>query len=239
MKISKNMISFPPYLSTSWKNVRELHCKEGKLIITLDDGSSVSIPNLDEATITRVFEAHAAYLEGSEKQESTPKDIQPQSKNGSFQLPFDMIANGGGDFQQMNQVLQHNPDQADAPDLPGEMLEKICSVAEILAPEDPEMIPEPVEGCNCFHCQITRAIQKGIQNKVLQGESVEQVEMEEEVTDEDLSFRSWDIEQTGDKIFRVTNPLDGDEQYFVHLKDPIGCTCGQKNCEHIEAVLKS
>ena len=37
----------------------------------------------------------------------------------------------------------------------------------------------------------------------------------------------------------VTNPLDANEHYNVFLGDPIGCTCGQKNCEHIRAVLNS
>lgn len=239
MKISKKMISFPPYLSTSWKNVRELHCDNGQLIITLEDDSSVAIPGLDDDTIERVFEAHAAYLEESEAEELPRQDSPVRQQKGSFQLPFQMISNKG-EFEQMSQVLQHNPEQADAPDLPEEMLNKIGSVAEILAPNDPDMIPEPEPHCNCFHCQITRAVQKGIQRKTLEEEPVKEVEaVEEEVSDDDLKFRSWDIEQSGDEIYRVSNPLDSEEQYFVHLKDPIGCTCGKSNCEHIEAVLKS
>jgi hypothetical protein len=79
-----------------------------------------------------------------------------------------------------------------------------------------------------MHCQIAKA---------LHGELPE--EQEEEVTDEDLKFRLWDIDQTGDKLYVVTNPLDSKEYYNVFLGDPIGCTCGEKNCEHIRAVLNS
>jgi hypothetical protein len=35
------------------------------------------------------------------------------------------------------------------------------------------------------------------------------------------------------------NPLDHKEHYNVFLGDPIGCSCGNNNCEHIQAVLKS
>ena len=62
---------------------------------------------------------------------------------------------------------------------------------------------------------------------------------EEEVTDRDLSFQQWAIEQTGDKLFCVTNKLDRLEKYNVFLGDPVGCTCGIQGCEHILAVLKS
>ncbi|MGH2612567.1 MAG: hypothetical protein ACRDFB_05905, partial [Rhabdochlamydiaceae bacterium] len=62
---------------------------------------------------------------------------------------------------------------------------------------------------------------------------------EEEVSDEDLKFRTWDIKQENDKLYSVTNPLDKKEHYNVFLGKPLGCTCGNKNCEHIQAVLKS
>ena len=61
----------------------------------------------------------------------------------------------------------------------------------------------------------------------------------EEVTDEDLKFRTWDIKQPGKKLYLVTNPLDNNENYNVFLGKPVGCTCGQKYCEHIKAVLNS
>ena len=63
--------------------------------------------------------------------------------------------------------------------------------------------------------------------------------VEEEITEDDLKFRNWDIRQTADKLYAVTNPLDENEHYSVFLGTPLGCTCGEKNCEHIRAVLNS
>ena len=57
------------------------------------------------------------------------------------------------------------------------------------------------------------------------------------MNEEDLKFRNWEIEQTADKLYIVTNPFDKNEHYSVFLGDPLGCTCGEKNCEHIRAVL--
>ena len=62
---------------------------------------------------------------------------------------------------------------------------------------------------------------------------------EEIVSDEDLAFRDWEIKQTTDEKYQVTNPLDANEQYNVFLGNPLGCTCGEKNCEHIRAVLST
>jgi len=64
---------------------------------------------------------------------------------------------------------------------------------------------------------------------------------DEEVKDEELTFKDeWEVKETGDKLlFSVHNPLDPKECYSVFLGDPIGCTCGKKNCDHIKAVLRS
>jgi hypothetical protein len=81
-----------------------------------------------------------------------------------------------------------------------------------------------------MHCQVARAIHN---------ESSLKKENEDIVTEEDLRFRIWDIHQTGEKLYTVTNPLDPREQYNVFLGSPLGCTCGQNNCDHIKAVLSS
>lgn len=234
MKISKKLISLPPYVSTSWKNVQSLHYESNFLLISLTDGTHVSIPDLGQETIEQIFDAHATYLE--EGNEELPAKIEGSEKDKLKELPFQLTE--GTSLNEMGSIMQHNPDQADAPDLPEEMLDKIAAVAEILTPEDPEMIPEPVEDCNCFHCQITRAVRRGSLHEEEEGASA-QDEEEDEVTLEDLRFREWDIEQEAEGIYRVLNPLDRTEHYLVHLKDPIGCTCGKERCEHIEAVLKS
>jgi hypothetical protein len=62
---------------------------------------------------------------------------------------------------------------------------------------------------------------------------------EEEIPDNELTFRDWDIRQTGDKLYTVTSRLDTSEQYNVFLGNPLGCTCGHDHCEHIKSVLES
>ena len=78
--------------------------------------------------------------------------------------------------------------------------------------------------------------------RVIKGEMKESSpsqEAVEEVTIDDLRFREWDIKQTGDKLYTVANPLHAEEHYTVFLGSPIGCTCGEQNCQHIRAVLNS
>jgi len=124
--------------------------------------------------------------------------------------------------------MQHNKEQANAPDLPPELLTKIAGITKIIGMEDPSAMPSPEPNCNCFHCQIARA---------MRGKKKE--DEEEIVTDADLQFRTWEIEHKEKNLYLVTNPLDDKEHYNVFLGDPIGCTCGEKNCEHIRAVLQS
>ena len=61
----------------------------------------------------------------------------------------------------------------------------------------------------------------------------------EEISEEDLRFREWDIEQKGENLYLVRNPLNQKEEYNVFLGNPVGCTCGKDNCEHIRTVLNS
>ena len=78
-------------------------------------------------------------------------------------------------------------------------------------------IPKAEPHCNCTYCQIARAIQAG---------SLELGEHDEveEVSEEDLKFRDWDIEQKSEEIYEVTNPIDQNEHYQVFLGNPVGCT---------------
>ena len=125
-------------------------------------------------------------------------------------------------------ALGHNPDQKETPPLPPSMLEKISTMAKELLSEDASAIKPPEAGCNCPHCQITRAI--------LTQENPELPE--EEVSDEDLKFRTWDIQQEQERLYRVTNLLDAAESYHVFLGKPVGCSCGQEKCEHFQAVVE-
>lgn len=218
MIISQQILSIPPYLSTSWKNIVSLHADPDhelfKLTVSLSNGMRIVVPGLDKAAIDAIFEAHARY--------GSPHDPLPMPP-GSFTFPL----TGNGDL--MNGAMQHNPAQSDSPEMPPEIIEKITSIAKVLGLSDESQIPKPEPHCNCPFCQIARAFHG----------KAEEEKIEFEIADADLKFRSWDIKQTGDKLFLVTNPLDDKEHYSVFLGEPLGCTCGQKNCEHIRAVLNS
>lgn len=238
-KINAKLLSIPPYISTSWKNINTIHMKEldGKkvLVIVLHNGTLIEVPGLDQTLIEHIFETHSKYVEQDTKepQVDSLKTFEPNKESDvsfSFGLP---LPSGGVDaMENMGSFLEHNPELADAPDLPADVLKKISAITNALGMDmDQTNMPKPEPHCNCPHCQLARA---------MRGETKEQEETsEEEVTEEDLRFREWDIKQTGDKLYIVSNPLDKDENYQVFLGNPVGCTCGQKNCEHIRAVLNS
>jgi len=232
MKINAKLLNIPPYISTSWNNVDSVFLKKenGKdtLVIVLKGAATiVTIPDLDKHTLESVFTAHAQYLEEASKTASSAKG------SISFGLPIssEMF---GNNLETMTSAMQHNPNQADAPDLPPELLNKIASIANILGDEATSTIPKPEPHCNCVHCQIARALQGSKPMSHLEEENDG-----EAVTEEDLKFRNWDIKQIAEKLYEVTNPLDSHEHYQVFLGEPLGCTCGQKNCEHIRTVLNT
>lgn len=241
--INHKILSLPPYISTSWKNINTLHMKEiegnSVLVVVLHNGSTIEIPNLEPSMVEQVFAAHAKYLE----QEAPPtvdsseslKQFEPGQNSGeipfSIGIPFQMGGGGPQALDNFGALLHHNSEQADAPDLPPEVLHKIAGISKALGMDLEQMsIPKAEPHCNCTYCQIARAIQNG---------ESEEVEAEEDVSDEDLKFRDWDIQQKGDALYEVTNPIDTNEHYQVFLGNPVGCTCGQKNCEHIRTVLNS
>jgi len=222
MQITDKILSLPPYISTAWKNIVSIHVETRPyghvLLIELVTGTKVEVPNLDPKLMEQIFSMHALVLE---KEGAQPIATQ------TFAIPLPFPIEG------LTSTLQHNPEQADTPPLPPEILEKIQSLKGIL-PEDLTSLQKAEPHCNCPYCQITRAITGAL----LEAEAAP-LQIEEEVTAADLTFRDWDIKQENDRIYSVTNPLDGKEHYNVFLGEPIGCTCGSKNCEHIQAVLRS
>lgn len=243
MKIDEKIISIPPYISTTWEHVSSLKMESGDLVFSLIDDSVVKIPNLEDSTVQLAFQAHIKYIEKYENEDGekqikqeTPKANTPLSQisslfNAENAIGFP-IRLGSEGMEGLGTVMQHNPSQKNMPKLPSEILSKISAIAKVIGSEETIPFPEAEANCNCMHCQIARAIR---------GEESEQNEeiLDEEVTDEDLKFREWDIEQTNGQIYTVSNPLDAEEHYSVYLGSPVGCTCGKKNCEHIKAVLKS
>ncbi len=236
MHISKNIISIPPYISTSWSNVKALRMDSNTLVIQLNNGDDISVPDLQPETVESVFTAHAASLDQDEHK-TTQSHSSPgfaQSVFGSDDMSFRF---GFAGLEGIGSAMQHNPAQMNAPDLPHEVLEKIASIAKVIAPNDPNAIPKPEPHCNCMHCQIARTIHNEINDQEDEPE-YDNLVIEEEVSDEELSFCQWEIKQTGDKLYTVTNRLDTQEKYSVYLGHPIGCTCGKDGCDHIVAVLR-
>lgn len=229
-KINSQVLSLPPYLSTSWKNVTSLQVQwidtQPLLLVHLNADVIIEIPNLDGPTIQLIFTEHAKYLENEENLKTKKLPILTPKELELFSLPIKI----GTDNSEG--VLVHNPSAKNSPDLPKELLTRIALLSRMLGKEGLQTFPKPEPHCNCFYCQIVRAMHQ------TEDELLEEKE-EEIVSDEDLKFRLWDIKQTGDNLYLVTNPLDSEEHYTVFLADPVGCTCGNPHCEHIRAVLNS
>lgn len=218
MKINDKILNIPPYISTTWDNITSLFTQRGILIVVLKSRAKIEIPNLEDDILELIFSTHAKTLE------TKPKT------SISFGLPsIGGLSNGM--LESFTSSMQHNPEQKDAPDIPTDVKNKIANISKLFAEEASLEMPKPIEGCNCMHCQISKAMQLGM--------GINPENIDEEVSDKDLTFRVWDIEEEGTKLYKVVNPLDQNEHYNVYLGEPLGCTCGKKNCEHIKAVLNS
>ena len=233
MRINLKVLNIPPYISTPWKNIAALKAVEKadeySLIVTLVDGSQTEVPHLQKQIVDAIFATHAQVYD-MEIPSNTATPIKPIE---SLPLGFSMKMDLPG-FEGLSSVLQHNQEHYNSPNLPSEVLEKLSTLTQMMGQSEVDAIPQPEPHCNCPHCQITRAIHRGKESnqKALETE-------EDLVTEEDLQFRTWDIQQTGQELYVVTNPLDINEHYNVFLGTPIGCTCGTPHCEHIKAVLSS
>lgn len=225
MKITSTVLSIPPYLSTTWENISTLHIRhegpEAVLVVTLQSKIQVEIPRLEQEEIDAIFEAHTRFCETKEPAKKTSGN--PLEGPFSFSLPLK------GPAESLGAAMQHNPDQADLPPLDPDILQKITMIARAFGLEDTSLLPPAEPHCNCVYCQVYRGLHTDSSS----------TESAEEVTEADLTFKNWDIEQTGDKMYLVSNPLDVSEHYSVFLGTPLGCTCGEKNCEHIRSVLST
>lgn len=229
MKISSKLLSIPPFISTQWKNILSIHMEDFEtntpiVVISLINGNRVVLPPLDPPIVEAIFVAHAQYMTDVSTRASQNRER--SSITTQFFPPFPLSA-----FSLDNNPLKHNPSQIDMPDIPQEVVDQLSSIAKAMGIEDVSILPQSEPNCNCIHCQISRAIRNE--------KKEEPSAPEEEVTAEDLRFRNWDVTQTGEQLYLVTNPLDNKENYHVCLGESVGCTCGQKNCEHIKAVLST
>lgn len=227
MKITANILSIPPYISVAWKDVSSLHTKSDAfgqpsiLVVALRNQMQVEVPDLEREVLEEIFNTFARHHE----------ELPLEKKRFEEPFHFSIPLKKGFSNDLFPPTTAHNPQQANLPPLPPDMLEKVTQIAKIFGLEDTSLLPQPEPKCNCVHCQIVRS---------LHGEApIKQAVIEEEITEKDLTFRGWQIEQTDEKLYKVTNPLDANEYYTVFLGQPLGCTCGEKNCEHMKAVLST
>jgi len=238
--MNAKFLSIPPYVSTSWRNIRTLRMEEHTLLITLLDNSIVRVPNLEPPFVDQLFAQHATYLEEQASQQPFPAPSKPESVFRPMIPPNAASLLGKEAFFRLGsfgpegfaEALQHDPAHAGAPDLPREILEKVATVSKIMAPGDPNMLPKAEPHCNCVFCQLARAIRDGVP-LLKAGEEAEIL-----ISNEELTFKEWEIKELSLNVYEVANPLNSEEYYKVCL-DPVGCTCGQANCSHILAVLRS
>ncbi len=71
MKINSKILSIPPYISTSWKNIASLHIETQQpmliLVVTLLSGVRIEVPDLESTMMEAIFAAHTRFLEQEEK----------------------------------------------------------------------------------------------------------------------------------------------------------------------------
>ncbi|MBP9841120.1 MAG: hypothetical protein KBC64_01690 [Simkaniaceae bacterium] len=227
MKINHKILSIPPYISTSWKNIQTLFLKGPSLIITLSNGTEIEIPGLPVPILNEIFQAHTHFIEKDKEVELVSQPI-PLS---SFSFGFPLTSP-----DQLGKVMHHNSEQANAADLPQEVLLKIAEITRSMGLDETieESLPPAEPHCNCPYCQIARTLHQ--KELSLQEPPEEKGEI---VSDEELHFREWNITQIDPHRFVLKNPLNPAEQYQVYLGSPIGCTCGKQNCEHIHFVLRN
>src|SRR3989339_1424676 len=113
MRINHKVLSIPPYVSTSWKNISSLQSKKDNeqhsLLVYLQDGSCILIPNLEEVVVQAIFAAHAKYME-LDKVSAQTSDIKKQP------APF-QDSNSGIKFfeiENISSMLCHNEQEKNA-----------------------------------------------------------------------------------------------------------------------------
>lgn len=244
MKINNKILSIPPHISTNWGNITSIITKGPLLVIHLQDGRTVDIPGLEQAVIEVIFTTHANFLEQSSNNPLSMKML-PFPQGGSSpllpQIDTGVRFNLGSMEDFGSSVFQHNPEQSQIPEIPSEILSKILAITKIISPAEQMELPKAEPHCNCVHCQLSRAAHQELPQAEIPLTTTQATAsiQDDVVSDAELNFQQWEIVQTGEKLFSVTNRLEPQERYSVYLGTPIGCTCGKSGCEHTLAVLRS
>ena len=124
MIINPKILNIPPFISTQWSQIEFITTEGNLLIVHLKSGKFVSVPDLSEETIQKVFQMHGSYAE-VERPANIPSipplPLQPPLSFGSggFKIAFSA---GGMDQQVPGLPLQHMEELREAPNLPPEVL---------------------------------------------------------------------------------------------------------------------
>jgi hypothetical protein len=256
MKINRKILSIPPYISTSWEQVLALKTERQtqdllELQISLKDGSTIKIPEMTDLVVEAIFSSHAKHLENPTTENKAQKENsffmkEPPSTTLILEGPFPfspgLLENpfllGGGSMENLKNfmpVFQHDPEKSQEEILfPQSLIDKIVKVMKTLGVDKLNSLPKPEPHCNCPFCQISRSLRNSLEK--------DSTEVEEEIQESDLSFRSWIIQPTSKSTYTVTHPDALHESYTVDLgseSSPLSCSCGCNRCEHIRAVLSS
>jgi hypothetical protein len=239
MKISSKIFSIPPYISTRWEYVISLRVADNLLIVTLKDGTMCSIPNLQKEIIDQIFTCHAESAEATNHQKEDLGQLVEGMRSGFKELVSMLTKLGTNALSSLGKALEHDPNTTNLPELPPDMVKKVQMLLNIIPKEDILSMPEGEPGCHCMYCQINKILRESLKiHETSKPDIVAEGEIED-VEEKDLEFSEWIVEPIQDKLYKVTNKLDHQEEYRVFLGDPIGCTCGKPHCEHVLAVLKS
>lgn len=141
MIINKQILSIPPFISTSWQDV-ELLLSDGHstLNIYLKNGTLVKISNLLKEDLDLIFKVHQDILL-SPSQPEIPSLIDPLLLSFSGSL------------------LEHDPDLKDASPLPLEVKTKLKSLLDEIPKLDKIKLPDIHPDCHCPFCQIMNLMQ--------------------------------------------------------------------------------
>jgi hypothetical protein len=239
MKITPKIFSVPPHISTRWENIVSLRVADDLLIVTLRDGTTCTIPHLPQETLDQIFAYHAEAADSTSQQKDDLHALVESMRTGFKQLLNMLSKLGSGIPGSIGKALEHDPANANLPEIPPDMVQKIELLLKIIPEEEIMAMPDDVEGCHCMYCQMHRILRRALKAKGEGGPDILSEGETEAVEAKDLEFSEWTVEPLADKLYKVTNKIDTSEEYRVFLGDPIGCTCGKPHCEHVLAVLRS
>lgn len=249
MKINQRVLHIPPYISCKWSEIASIGVEniEGKdlLHVQLLSGARATVPNLNQDEIDLIFKMHVHHLEEVADEEERFKNVKeiPFFSNLFQAPPMDAnVATSFGapisfhlDANDPSSLFQgHNPQFSNSPPLPKEILDKITLIAKAIGGEMIKEV-EPVELCNCFFCQIARALKN------------ERIEERKPHVPKNLPKDllrggidpEWMVDEVGPNMFKVISREEPGMVYQVYLGHPIGCSCGSNRCQHIIAALKT